>query len=48
MYDMITVKNIGIGDQLVKKVLITYFFQKMCPISVGSVHNFGRSDGDIF
>ena len=48
MYDMITVKNIGIGDQLVKKVLITYFFLKMCPISVGSVHNSGRTDGDIF
>ena len=22
-------------------------FSKMCPIFVGSVHNFGRSDGDI-
>ena len=23
------------------------YFLKMCPIFVGSVHNFGRSDGDI-
>ena len=29
---------------LIFKIL---YFLKMCPIFVGSVHNFGRTDGDI-
>ena len=31
-------------SDLIFKIL---YFLKMCPIFVGSVHNFGRSDGDI-
>ena len=31
-------------SDLIFKIL---YFQKMCPIFVGSVHNFGRSVGDI-
>ena len=51
----ISVKYIGVGDQLLLTVLsflenydfkILYFL-KMCPIFLGSVHNFGRSEGDI-
>ena len=34
-----SLKNISLGDKL--------YFQKMCPIFVGSVCNFGRSDNDI-
>ena len=47
-----SVKNIGLGDQhLIKiflKILIfeVLYFLKMCPIFVGCVHNFGKSDGD--
>ena len=47
-------KNIGLGNQLLLKIfflkiLIFYmlYFLKICPIFVGSGHNFGRSDGDI-
>ena len=48
-----SVKNTWLEDQL----LLMKFFEnfdfkvlhllKMCPISVGSVHNFGKSDNDI-
>ena len=49
----ISLKNIGLGDQLLIKnnfeffFFKYFFFLKMCPIFVGSVHNFGRSDDDI-
>ena len=48
-----TLKNIGLGDQLLlMKFLKTLIFNvlyllKMCPIFVGSVHNFGKSEDDI-
>ena len=45
--------DIGLGDELLWKSFFQNFifkilhFLKMCPILVGSVHNFGNSDGDI-
>ena len=52
-FQFFSFKNIGLGDQLLLivfflKILIfeVLYFLKMCPIFVGSVHNFGRSDGD--
>ena len=30
-----------------KKIFKVLYLLKMCPISVGSVHNFGKSDDDI-
>ena len=49
----IFMKNIGLGDQLLLKNVfenfdfLDTFFLKLCPIFVGSVHNFGKSDDDI-
>ena len=45
----VLVKNILLGVQLMKlmKFFENFNFLKMCPIFVGSVHNFGKSDGDI-
>ena len=46
-------KNIGPGDQLLKRIFLKIlifkilYFLKISPIFVGSAHNFGRSDGDI-
>ena len=39
----LSMKNIWLGDQL----LILYFL-KLCPIFVSSVHDFGKSEDDIF
>ena len=46
-------EEIGLGDQIVVKkrflkILIfkILYFLKLCPIFVGSVHNFGKSDDD--
>ena len=47
------VKNIWLGDQLLfMKFFENFDFKvlyllKMCPIFVGSVHNFGKSSDDI-
>ena len=54
-FQFFSVKNIGLGDQLSLKVNflkilifdVVLYFLKMCPIFVGSVHNFGYSDDDI-
>ena len=43
-------KNIQLGDQLLLKIFFENFdfkilyFLKLCPIFVGSVHYFGKSD----
>ena len=48
-----SVKNILLGHQLIlMKFFENFDFKvlyllKMCPIFVGSVHNFGKSDNDI-
>ena len=45
-------KNIGLEDQILLKNVFEIFdfkilyFLKLCPIFVGSVQNFGRSDAD--
>ena len=45
-----SMKNIWLGDQLLLKNVFEIFdfldtlFLKLCPIFVGSVHNFGKSD----
>ena len=45
-------KNIWLGDQLLSKNVLNIlifkrlYFLKLCPIFVGSVHNFGKSDND--
>jgi hypothetical protein len=47
-----SMKNIWLGDQLVWKYIFEILifkilsFLKLCPIFVGSVHNFGMSDDD--
>ena len=49
-----SVKNIGLGGQLLWKgflkiqIFEVLYFLRICPIFVGCVHNFGRSDRDIF
>ena len=49
----LSLKNIGLGDQLLTKNVYEYFdfkilyFLKMCPVFVGSVDNLGRSDVEI-
>ena len=44
----IPLKNIGLGDLvLLNNVFEILYFLKMCPIFVGSVHNFGKSGDDI-
>jgi len=43
----ISMKDIGLGDQFLKILIFKIlYFLKLCPILVGSVHNFGRSDDD--
>ena len=47
-----SLKNIGLEDQLLIKNVFENFdfystFLKVCPFFVSSIHNFGRSDGDI-
>jgi hypothetical protein len=43
-----SVKNIWLGDQLLlMKIFKVLYLLKMCPIFVGSVHNFGKSEDDI-
>ena len=49
-----SLKNIGLGDQLLLKNVFenfdfydTIFSNFLCPIFVGFVHNFGRSDYDM-
>ena len=47
-----TVKHIKLGDQILSKMFLKFlifkilYFLKLCPICVGSVPNFGRSDDD--
>ena len=45
-------KNIQLGDQLLLQMFLKFmvfkilYFLKLCPIFVGSVHNFGSTDDD--
>ena len=49
---LLSLKNIGLGDQLLLKNLLKIlifkilYFLKLCPIFVGSVHNCGKSEDD--
>jgi len=46
--DFFSVKNIGQGDKLLKtKFFENFYLLTMCPIFVGSVYNFGKSDDVI-
>ena len=47
-----SMKNIQLGDQLLLQMFLKFmvfkilYFLKLCPIFVGSVHNFGKSGDD--